>query len=253
MEFGNLKTGWMAMAMTLAAAGSALAAADGFTQANVQFVYGKDLGSFKEYNGKPFTMWSFELVNGWAYGDNVFLTDWNKGPTLDKTDVTTAYGELHNRLSLGKITGKPVGFGPVKDVLLASEIDLPSGFTPAYMLGAGANLDIPGFAFATVNFLLRNELASKGVSFQINPVWVMPLSAGSVKGEFRGWIDVMTGEGPGQSMWWQAQPALFLDVANFWGAPGKLLMGCEYEYFHNFLGFSKKDINHPQFVALWNL
>ena len=251
MEFGKLRVGLAGIALAMAGVG--MATAQGFTAANVQFVYGADHGSFKQYDGKLFPMWSFELANGWTYGDNVFLTDWNKGPTISKNDLTSAYGELHSRLSYKKISGADVGVGPISDFLLAGEIDLPSGHSPAYLYGGGIDLKIPGFAFALVNFLVRDELTSKGVSFQINPVWLLPISLGPAKAQFNGWIDIMTGEGPDQSMWWQAQPALLLDVANFWGAPGKLLMGCEYEYFHNFLGFTHKDVNHPQFVALWNL
>jgi nucleoside-specific outer membrane channel protein Tsx len=117
----------------------------------------------------------------------------------------------------------------------------------------GLDLKIPGFAYAMVNLFVRDEVATKGVSFQVNPVWMVPFGFGPVKGNFNGWIDVMSGEGDNQDWWWQTQPTLLLDVANFWGSPGKLLMGCEYEYFHNFLGFTHKDVNHPQFVAFWNL
>jgi nucleoside-specific outer membrane channel protein Tsx len=225
----------------------------GFAAPNIQFLYGADQGDFGLEGGDAYPMLTLELANGWTYGDNFFFTDWNQGPSYDTTKRLSAYGELHSRLSFGKISGKDVGFGPVSDVLLAGEVDYPSNFSPTYLGGLGFDLKIPGFAFAFVNVFLRDEVATEGVSFQINPVWMVPFAFGGFKGSFGGWIDVMSGEGDNQDLWWQAQPTLMVDVGNFWGSPGKLMMGCEYEYFYNFLGLGLGDVNHPQFVTLWNL
>ena len=230
--------------------------AGGFTAANIQFLYGADQGDFGGKGlegGDAFPMWTFEMANGWTYGDNFFFTDWTQGPTYDKKKTLSAYSELHTRLSAGKISGKDIGFGPVSDILLAEEIDLPSANNPTYCTGLGFDLKLPGFAYAFVNFYVRDEVGTKGVSFQINPVWMVPFSLGAVKGTFGGWADFMTGEGDNGEFWWQTQPTLMIDVGNFWGAPGKLMMGCEYEYFNNFLGIGKGDVNHPQFVTTWNL
>lgn len=227
--------------------------AGGFTAANIQFLYGADQGDFKLNGGDAYPMFTFELANGWAYGDNFFFTDWNQGPQYDKTKNLSAYGEVHSRISASKLSGGQVGFGPVSDILLAGEIDFPAAFTPTYCYGAGFDLKIPGFAFAFVNFFVRDEVATEGISFQINPVWMIPVAFGPVKGSFGGWIDVMTGEGDTQDWWWQAQPTVLLDVGNFWGKAGRLSMGLEYEYFYNFLGVGAGDVNHPQFVAVWNL
>lgn len=232
------------------------AVAGGFTAANIQFLYGADQGDFAGNGlegGDAFPMLTLELANGWAYGDNFFFTDWNHGTSYDTTTPLGAYGELHSRLSASKISGKSVGFGPVSDILLAGEIDYPAGVTPTYLGGLGFDLKIPGFAFAFVNFFVRDEVGTDGISFQVNPVWSLPFRFGPVKGSFGGWVDLMTGEGNDQDFWWQMQPTLMVDVGNFWGAPGKLMAGCEYEYFSNFLGIGIGDVNHPQFVAQWNL
>ncbi|MEO7426858.1 MAG: outer membrane protein OmpK [Fibrobacteria bacterium] len=254
---GTRKTiGTLGLAGLLATAATP-ALAGGFTAADIQFLYGADMakelfGSGVE-GGKLFPMWTLEVANGWTYGDNFFFTDINQGPRFDDKKAMSMYSELHSRLSAGKISGKDVGFGPVSDLLLAEEIDLASGVTPAYCTGLGVDLKTPGFAYAFVNFFVRDEMSADGVSFQINPVWNLPINLGPVKMDFNGWFDFYTGEGDGQDFWWQMQPTLLLDVSNFWCAPGKLMLGCEYEYFQNFLGFTKQDVNHPQFVALWNL
>lgn len=228
--------------------------AGGFTAADIQYLYGVDNGSFEMNKGEAFPMWTLEVANGWTYGDNFFFTDINYGPSYDTASgaAIATYSELHSRLSFGKITGQTIALGPISDILLAGELDMPSGWFNTYCYGLGIDLKIPGFGFAFVNLFVRDEIKTKGVSFQINPVWMVPITLGPVKGVFGGWIDIMTGEGDGGEMWWQTQPTLLLDVANFWGAPGKLLVGCEYEYFYHFLG-TKKTVNHPQFVIQWNL
>lgn len=253
----KMQMGTFGLAASLAVAMAAMAPApvfaNGFTAADIQYLYGADQGDFKLNGGNLFPMWTLEVANGWTYGDNFFFTDWTQGPQYDKAKPISAYGELHSRLSYSKITGNQISLGPISDLLLAGETDMPSSFEPTYCYGLGVDLKIPGFAFAFVNFFVRDEVATKGVSFQVNPVWMLPFTFGAVRGSFGGWIDVMSGEGDTQTWWAQTQPTLMLDVGNFWSAPGKLMIGCEYEYFYNFLGIGVGDVNHPQFVAQWNL
>src|SRR5438445_4624178 len=80
----RMKIGALGLVAALAAT-AAPALAGGFTAADIQFLYGADLGDFKEYGGKLFPMFTLELANGWTYGDNFFFTDWNQGPTHEKT------------------------------------------------------------------------------------------------------------------------------------------------------------------------
>lgn len=230
--------------------GAATVRAD-FTAADVQYMIGPDLELPK--GSDPVQIMTFEVANGWKYGDNFFFTDVVNGAQYDKKKALGTYGEFHSRLSAGKISGKDLSAGIFSDVLLAGEVDYPSGFSPTYLYGVGTDWKIPGAAFFMVNFFVRDEVATKGISFQVNPVWLFPFQVGPVKGSFGGWADVMTGEGDGSRMWWQAQPTLFVDVGNFWGAPGKLETGIEYEYFHDFLGVKGWKVNHPQFVVKWNL
>jgi nucleoside-specific outer membrane channel protein Tsx len=241
------RSSWAAL-LAVACAG---AWGDGFTAADVQYLYGPDLELPK--GSDPIQLLTFEVANGWAYGDNFFFTDVTNGGVYDKKKPISDYGEFHSRLSLGKITGKDVSVGPISDFLLAGEADYPAGFSPTFCYGLGTNLAIPGAAFFSLNFFIRDEVATKGISFQVNPAWLFPFTTGPVKWSFGGWIDWMSGEGDAQKAWFQMQPTLFIDVGNFWGAPGKLETGIEYEYFKNFLGVKGWDVNHPQYVLKWNL
>lgn len=227
-----------------------------FTAANIQFLLVNDLSSDYPNFAKPdnpMPMFTFEMANGWKYGDNFFFTDLEQGPSYDTSKVISTYSEVHSRLSFGKMTGKDLSAGIFGDVLLAGEIDLPGGFQPTYLYGVGTDWKIPGAAFFMINFFVRDEVATDGISFQVNPVWLFPFTAGPIKGSFGGWADFMTGEGDDQEFWWQTQPTLMLDVGNFFGAPGKVEAGLEYEYFSNFLGMKDWIKNKPQAVLKWNL
>jgi nucleoside-specific outer membrane channel protein Tsx len=223
-----------------------------FTAANVQYMIGPDL---EVEDSDPVQTMTFEVANGWKYGDNFFFTDVVNGAVFDTSagKAIQTYGEWHSRFSFSKITGKDISAGIFGDVLLAGEVDYPAGWYPTYLYGLGTDWKIPGAAFFMVNFFIRDEAKTEGISFQVNPAWLFPFTFGPVKGSFGGWADFMTGEGDDPVFWWQMQPTLMLDVGNFAGAPGKIEAGVEYEYFQNFLGIEDLTINKPQFVLKWNL
>jgi nucleoside-specific outer membrane channel protein Tsx len=222
-----------------------------FTAANVQYMLGPNLEAPK--GSDPVQTMTFEVANGWKYGDNFFFTDVQNGAAFDTAKPVNTYSEFHSRLSFGKISGKDLSAGIFGDVLLAGEVDYAAGFNPTYLYGLGTDWKIPGAAFFMLNLFVRDDPTVDGVSFQVNPAWLFPFAAGPIKGSFGGWIDYMTGEGDDQEPWFQMQPTLMLDVGNFWGAPGKLETGVEYEYFQNFLGVKDWTVNKPQFVLKWNL
>ena len=150
---------------------AATAGAD-FTAADVQYLYGPDLELPK--GSDPVQSMTFEVANGWKYGDNFFFTDVVNGAQYDKKKPLATYGEFHSRLSLGKITGSDLSAGPLGDVLVAGEVDYPAGFSPTFLYGIGTDLKIPGAAFFMLNFFVRDEVGTKGISFQVNPAWSSP-------------------------------------------------------------------------------
>jgi len=233
---------------------AASVSAQNWTAANIQYLNGPDLEAPSGTKNVPIL--TFEVANGWKYGDNFFFTDVSNGPTYDKAKTIQTYGEWHSRLSYSKITGNTVALGPITDVLLASELDFasPAPFTSstAHLMGIGFNLKVPKFIFFNVDLYVRDEPAVDGVGFQISPYWLLPFKVGPLDMTFGGWFDFMTGEDT-QEMWWQMQPTIMADVGKFWGAPGKVAAGIEYEYFSNFLGVKDLVVNRPQFVAQWKL
>ncbi len=192
------------------------------------------------------TIITFEHANGWMYGDNFFFFD-----MIQPFDVNSGfYGEWHPRLSWGKIANSSVGFGPVKDVLLATEINVDSGWR-AYLYGIGFDLDLPHFSFFAINFFIRDDMTIDDAStWQISPSWKIPFKLSGARFEFGGFIDIAGAEGTGKSQL-LTQPQLLLDLGNFSDKPGNVYVGIEYQYWQNKYGIKDFDENYVQMMGKW--
>jgi nucleoside-specific outer membrane channel protein Tsx len=192
------------------------------------------------------TIITLEHADGWKYGDNFFFFDIAE-PFANESGI---YGEWHPRFSFGKMTGSNTSFGFVKDVLIATELNVDSGWR-AYLYGLGFDLDIPNFNFFAINFFIRDDMTIKDEStFQISPSWNVPFSLGSAKFEFGGFLDYSGAEGDGEYQL-LTQPQLLLDVSALQDKPGNLYLGIEYQYWKNKYGIKGIDENYVQFMGKW--
>ena len=139
--------------------------------ANVQYLHGNDF----EFGDKSRDIITLEYANGWAYGDNFFFADVIKSAHNDEV-----YGEFSPRLSFTKMAGGKGWDGPVKDVLLAGQVNFGEDFR-AHLYGFGVDLNVPGFAFFQVNMYVRDDENLDGKTWQISPVWLYPFNIGSTK------------------------------------------------------------------------
>ena len=101
---------------------------------------------------------TFEHASGWSFGDLFLFVDvikYNTEATNGAGDGHTFYGEISPRLSLGKISGADLSFGPVKDVLLAATYEFGEDDVDSYLLGPAVDLNIPGFDYFQLNTYLR--------------------------------------------------------------------------------------------------
>lgn len=177
------------------------------------------------------TIMTIEHASGWKYGDNFFFLDVFQ--PFDKD--TSHYFEWHPRLSFGKMTQKDFSFGPVKDVSIATELNVSHGGR-VYLYGLGFDLDIPHFSFFNVNFYIRDNPAIEGdQTFQISPYFNIPFTIGDLKFNYGGFLDYAGAEGDGEANTLTATQ-LLLDVSDFAGAPGNLFVGVEYQYWMNKYG-----------------
>ncbi|WP_020674880.1 DUF5020 family protein [Geopsychrobacter electrodiphilus] len=224
---------------------SAFAGSAQWQTSNVELL----LGSGYKLGDDTRTTLTFEHANGWKYGDNFFFLD-VVNPMRDGVHSTNdLYAEFSPRLSLSKISGKKIAFGFVKDVLLASTLEMGE-YSHNYLYGVGFSLDLPKFAYADINIYVRNNPNQDGQTYQITPVWALPFTVGSAKMLFEGFADIAGSEG-NTKFNIDCQPRLLLDVGNFWQAPDSLWVGVEYMYWHNKFGVDGANESLPQAMVKW--
>ena len=216
--------GWFPV-LLLAAAVPVAQAAD-WNSTDVQLLHGASYELGDSHRG----IMTLEHADGWAYGDNFFFFD----VTDPDSAGTGIYGEFSPRLSLGKLSGRDLGFGPVKDVLLAGQINNGTNFR-AYLYGAGLDLKLPGFAFFQLNVYARDDIGLPGKTWQITPVWLFPFALGGAKLSIGGFMDYAGAEG-GRRPNLLFVPQLLLDLGALWDVPGRLQAGVEYSWWKNKFG-----------------
>lgn len=244
----NKVTGTLLLSLALLASGWGPALAADWSATNVQLLHGS---GYELASSEDATIITLEHASGWKYGDNFFFFDLFQ--PFDKDSAI--YGEWHPRFSFGKLTGNDFSFGPVKDVLLATELNVGNQWR-AYFYGVGFDLDIPHFAFFSVNFFLRKEFNSQFGptleydSFQISPSWNLPFTLGEARFEFGGFLDYAGGDGDFEANLLTA-PQLLLDVGNFQDKPGSFYLGVEYQYWKNKYGVDGFDESVAQLMGKW--
>ncbi|WP_319381174.1 outer membrane protein OmpK [Thiomicrorhabdus sp.] len=197
---------------------------------------------------------TLEHADGWKYGDNFFFFDISE----PNNPSSGFYGEFSPRLSLGKISGKDLSFGFVKDVSLAATWEFGE-VTNAKLFGFGFDLDIPGVPVAKVNIYNRysensNFPGEVSSAPQVTLVWMAPFSIGYTNWLFEGFLDYAWAEkevGKTEDNI-VAQPRLLMDVGDLWGAPKQLYAGIEYMYWKN--KFGQKGVDDegvPQLTVKW--
>jgi len=191
------------------------------------------------------TILRIEHADGWAYGDNYFFFDVNQ---VDSTG-TNLYGEVVPRLSLGKLSGRNLQWGLFKDLLLTGAVNVGTNFR-ANLYGLSADLALPGFAYFQLNVYRRDDAAQSGATWQVTPVWMLPLPVPRTKLHLQGFVDIAGTEGFSQRNL-VAYTRLWLDLGHYWGSPGHLEAGVEYIYWNNKFGVGGVDERVLQPAVRW--
>lgn len=192
----------------------------------------------------------FDQANNWQYGDSFFFFD----ITNPDQNGTSIYGEWQPRLSFSKITGHKIGWGPVSDVLLASEINVSGTNSRAYLYGLGFNIAIPGFTFFKLNTYVRDDPSLAGNTYQISMVWLKKfLINNRVSFDFAGFIDD-AGKESTKNANFLAKPRLMLDLGRLvWKSPNNLFVGVQYVYWNNKLGIKGLTESVPEAMLTWKI
>ena len=215
---------------------------------SLTYLYGKD---FKVDAGEIQQTITFEHASGWTWGDMFLFVDnkWYNG--LSGSDGHTYYGEFSPRLSLGKISGADLSFGPVKDVLISATYERGESQddgTPNqnYLLGPAVDLAIPGFDRFALNTYYRKPDGTTGKpsgQWQITPTWAMTFPVGKSDILFDGYIDWVVNDAGSKArgnylaknFHFNPQVKYDLGKALDHGA-GRLYVGIEYDYWSNKYG-----------------
>lgn len=202
---------------------------------SLTYLYGKD---YKVDAPIQQTL-TFEHASGWSVGDLFIFVDsihFNGKGNDDGHDDSSLYGEFSPRLSLGKISGTDLSFGPIKDVLLSTTYEFGEGDVETYLIGPAVDLNLPGFDYFQLNTYLRQtESGRPGDNvWQITPVWSYTIPVGNsdlVIDGFMDWIvdNDVNDKGEAHANL-HFNPQIKYDLAKAMGWGQKLYVGIEYDY-----------------------
>lgn len=252
--------------------------AETWSNTEVQLQAGGEFESTGAPGESTGTITTFQHAGGWEYGDNFFFIDnSNYAGKNGLADSQEFYGEWYSNFSLGAITGKDLSFGPIKDIGFVAGVNYAPEVDSTWVLpGVNLALDLPGFAFATLNitafmhasgadsslagdFSAPFSIIDEDNSFMIDFAWAYPFTIGSTNWSIEGHMEYIDGRTQVNNFgttelesWFLFQPQVRLDLGELIGTPSnRLFVGIEYHYWKNKLGVDGLDDNTVQFLTVW--
>lgn len=224
---------------------------------SVGYRYGTQFTEPANPNDIQKDIFSFTHVSGYKYGINFFtvdflLSDDKDPPAGGGGGAQEVYAVYRHQVIYGAVTGKPMAFGPIKDVALTAGFDLNSkndAFAPRvrkFVLGPTLKFDVPGFL--DLSLLFRGErnhngIVGKSVKFDntygISLAWGIPIK--SLGAKFDGFVDHVGKKGKdGFGLETAAETLMrayiMFDVGRFAGKKDTFYAGVGYEYWRNKFG-----------------
>lgn len=210
---------------------------------NVQLLHGAGF----ELGPEQLDILTFEHASSWRLGSNFFFFDVTE-PLADDTGI---YGEWYSRLAWSSLGLRDEGKGLLRDVSFTGSLNVGEGFR-AYLAGITVHLRVPGFALLDLDLMAYDDRSDAEVTYIVTPAWEIPFTLGSTGARFRGFVDIIGGEGDRERQL-LAQPQLLVDIASLWGRKGNVFLGMEYQYWRNKYGVSGITESLPQVIILWEL
>lgn len=184
---------------------------------------------------------TFEHASGWSFGDLFIFVDgikYNTEATNGAGDGHTFYGEISPRLSLGKLSGNDLAFGPIKDLLLAATYEFGEDDVDSYLLGPAVDLNVPGFDFFQLNTYYRETDGKRDGSgvWQITPAWSYTLPVGDSDLVIDGFMDWVVDNDDSYHANLHFNPQIKYDMAKAMGWGKRFYVGVEYDYWSDKYG-----------------
>lgn len=204
-------------------------------------------------------------ASGWAYGTHFFNVDMlmsdHRDPAANgTTGANEVYVVYRGSLSLGKLHGKDLGFGPVRDISLTGGFDfnakdntfaskkrfLVLGPTLNFKVPAGF-LDLGIWACHEQNY---NGIVGRAVDFRttfvVAAAWGIPFQLGNQGAEFKGYANYVGAKGK-DGFGVETRPetlanlSLLFDISPLFGTRKKVYVGGGFEYWNNKFGGRNQD------------
>lgn len=247
-----------AWALAAAALCALPAAAEDYSQTDVQLLHTSQ-SKADPVNGtgtrdEKLTTVRFEHFGTHSLGDNYLSIDLFRGsqvggPAAGSGGKDAAYQSFvvfMPRLSLSKISGKPMSIGPLQDVGLTTRFEWASyGDYRATAPGVSLTWKVPGLAYLETAFYARNSNFS-GTHGLMRVVWLAPFTAGGLKFNADGLLLVSRPDGLGTNVLFQPELRVALDTA------GKIEAGIRVEHARYSLGAAKYSRTTPNLMLRWN-
>lgn len=204
-------------------------------------------GDYEVANNDDITVVTLEHASGHNWGDLFAFAD-RLDYKSDSKNIAAkeTYSELSPRLSLSYLTDTKMEFGIISDIFISTawehstyDSDVWSNSFDNYLVGVGANLTLPGFAYANINLYQANNEQTDNDQ-QLTFVWGLPFSIGSADFMLDGYIDWSSAEDT-HAADFHFNPQLRMDIGKYWGVPKKFEAGVEYSFWHNKFGIAGID------------
>ncbi len=174
-------------------------------------------------------VYTLEHVAGTSWGDSFMFLDHSRSDNGARGN----YGEWAPRFSLGKLSGNAMAFGVIKDVLIATQIEM-STLQTNYLYGVGVDFAFPLFKHSQLN-LYRRQNENVDDSWQATFVWGLPFEMLGQEFLYDGFIDWASASSDQAAhmnftsqLKWALHPLL--------GIKSRLYLGVEYAYWLNKYG-----------------
>ncbi|MDP5291162.1 nucleoside-binding protein [Oceanimonas sp. CHS3-5] len=208
-------------------------------------------------------IYTLQHASGWKYGDNFFFVDYSDWK--DDQRQRDWYGEGYFNFSLGKISGRELSFGPVKDVGIVLGVNAGGDSkVRKYLPGIQLALEVPGAAFfnTLITAYIDDNVGVAGGgspkesdSWMLDTAWAFPFGIGNHDFSLEGHLEYIGSRhnefGDKVKAHVLAQPQLRYDLGKtLFNEPQRLFVGVEYQYWHNKYGSSVTE-SAVQGLAVW--
>ena len=259
---------WKYASVLVAIAGCcATAQAADWSDTSIGYRYGTDFAEPVNANKISKDILNLTHASGYKYGSNYFNVDMLLSDDKDPAGAGSGNGaqEIYvvyrHTLDIGKVTGSPIQFGPVRGMGAVAGFDFNTKTDAGYnskkrMLVAGPSLmfDVPGFlnvallalweSNAPYNTFTKTSTPRYGYDAHpmLNVTWGIPVTSGAVPLSFEGFANFIAAKGKNEFNGDTAAEtnidmmAMF-DVSGLVGAkPKTIRAGLEYQYWENKFG-----------------